>query len=137
MEHSRSAVLSYDKDSSALLSAVLVQGRYERPQCSTELGVAKLSTYRPRVLMVDFDHIHSDEFESIRQVRFVLPDCAIAVISSNLNHSWARRCHMAGVNGVMPAGQAIGRLVAGLHHAVDTGCFTDAAFASERNGRSD
>jgi DNA-binding NarL/FixJ family response regulator len=137
MEQDRSAVLSYNTDVATLFTDVLVQSGYERPQCSAELGVAKLGTYRPRVLMIDFDHVHGDKLESIRRIRFVLPECAIAVVSSNFSRGWARKCHMAGANGVLPAGHTVDRLVKGLHHAVNTGCFTDSAFTSAANGRSD
>jgi DNA-binding NarL/FixJ family response regulator len=129
MEHKRSAVLSYNKDVAALFTKALLQEGYQHPECSTELGVAKLGKYAPSVLMMDFDHIRSDKLESIRQVRFVLPDCAIAVVSStNLNGTWARKCHMAGANGVLPGGSTVRRLASALRSAVKTGCFTDRAF---------
>jgi DNA-binding NarL/FixJ family response regulator len=135
MEQKRSAVLSYDKGVAALFTDALLQSGYEQPECSAGLGVAKLGKHGPSVLMMDFDHIRSDKFETIRQVRFVLPECAIAVISStNLNRRWARRCHMAGANGVFPGGLPVRRLVAALKRAVETGCFTDPAFKAGKSG---
>lgn len=133
MEHKRSAVLSYDKDVAALLTQTLVQGGYEHPECSSELGVAKLGTYDPSVFMVDFDHIRSDQLESVRQVRFVLPDCSIVVVSSDLRRTWARQCHLAGATCVLPGGQSASRLLSGLKRGVNSGCFTDPAFGAGRN----
>lgn len=137
MERRRSAVLSYDQGVTAHFSAALIQGGYEPPVCSAELGVAKLGKYQPSVLMLDFDHMRSDKLESIRQVRFVLPDCSIAVVAStNLNRTWARNYHMAGANGVFPGGLPVRRLAANLKRAVDMGCFTDPAFVVDSNGQS-
>ena len=101
MELHRSAVLSSDKDATDRFSCVLVEAGYDNPRCLEDVGVAKLGIYAPCVLMVDFDHIRSDRLESIRQLRFVLPDCAIVVVSSNLQGTWARMCHMAGANAVL------------------------------------
>lgn len=133
MEHNRCAVLSCDKDVANMFSKVLLDAGYDRPQRSENLGVAKLGTYAPRVLMIDFDHFSSDKLESIRQLRFVLPDCAIAVVSSNLKRSWARQCHMAGASGVLSARSGMQRMLAGVRGAVRTGCYTDPDFAVALN----
>lgn len=130
MGQNRSAVLSCDTSAANFLSDTLLQAGYDRPQRSETLGVAKLGTYAPCLLVIDFDHIRSDKLESIRQIRFVLPDCAIAVMSSDLKRSWAKQCHMAGANGVFSSSTTMTKLVAGLRHAVQTGCYTDPAFAA-------
>jgi DNA-binding NarL/FixJ family response regulator len=130
MEHTRCAVLSEDKSVSNLLSDVLLKAGYDRAWCSQELGVAKLGSYSPRVLMVDFDHLVNDKLETIRQLRFVLPECSIAVVSSDLNRSWARQCHMAGANGVLSGSGDASRMLAGLLRAVRTGCYTDPRFVA-------
>jgi DNA-binding NarL/FixJ family response regulator len=129
MGHNRSAILSCDTSAANFLSDALFQAGYDRPQRSETLGVAKLGTYAPRLLVVDFDHIRSDKLESIRQIRFVLPDCAIVVMSSNLKRTWARQCHMAGANGVFSSTSSITKLATGLRNADRSGCYTDPAFA--------
>ena len=134
MEHNRCAVLSGDKNVANLFSDVLLMAGYDRPNRSEDLGVAKLGTYGPRVLMIDFDHLRCDKLESIRQLRFVLPDCAIAVVSSNLKRSWARQCHMAGANGVLSSQGGARALLAGLRRAVRTGCYTDPGFTATPSG---
>lgn len=134
MEHNRCAVLSCDKDVANLLSEVLLEAGYDRPHRSAEVGVTKIGTYAPRVLMIDFDHLRSDKLESVRQLRFVLPECAIAVVSSNLKRGWARQCHMAGANAVLSSGSGAHRLLAGLQSAVRSGCYTDPEFAAALSG---
>ncbi len=134
MKHNRCAILGRDKDVANRLSDVLLEAGYDRPHRSEELGVAKLGTYAPRVLIVDFDHLRSDKLESIRQLRFVLPDCAITVVSSNLKRSWAKQCHMAGANGVLSSGSSAQRMLEGLQNAVLTGCYTDPDFSATRGG---
>jgi len=134
MEHNRCAILSRDEAVADLFSKVLLGAGYDYPQCSEDVRVAKLRTYAPRVLMIDVDHIRSDKLESIRQLRFVLPECAIAVVSSNLQGGWAKQCHMAGANGVLSSGSSAQRMIAGLQSAIRTGCYTDPVFASPLNG---
>ncbi|HEV3155606.1 MAG TPA: hypothetical protein VGZ02_17505 [Candidatus Baltobacteraceae bacterium] len=134
MQHNRCAVLSCDKDVANLFSKLLLEAGYDCPQRSQDVRVTKLRTYDPRVLVIDFDHFRSDKLESIRQLRFVLPDCAIAVVSSNLKRSWARQCHMAGANGVLSSGSGEQRMLAGLRSAVGTGCYTDPDFAPMLGG---
>ncbi len=134
MEHNRSAIVSCDRTAGNLLSLMLLQSGYSHPRRSEELGVANLRTYGPRVVVVDFDHLRSDKLESIRQLRFVLPDCAIAVVSSNLTRGWARQCHMAGANGVLSSSsRGTHRMRTGLRRAVQTGCYTDPDFAATSN----
>ena len=125
----RSAVLSADDHVADLLSDILVEAGYDRPQRSDSLGVAKMGTYAPLVLIIDFDHLQSDKFESLRQLRFVLPDCAIAVVSSELKHASAKRCHLAGASGVISSRNGAVKMLDGLRHSVRTGCYTDPDFA--------
>ena len=134
MEHNRCAVLSRDEDVADLFSKVLLEAGYDDPERSDDVRIAKLRTYLPRVLMIDVDHIRNDKLESIRQIRFVLPECAIAVVSSNLQPSWAKQCHMAGANGVLASGSSAHRMIAGLRSAIKTGCYTDPDFAAALNG---
>lgn len=134
MGHNRSAILCCDTSAADFLSEALLRAGYDRPQRSEDLGVAKLGTYAPILLVIDFDHLRSDKLESIRQIRFVLPDCAIAVMSSNLQRSWARQCHMAGANGVFSSSSTMAKLATGLRRADRSGCYTDPAFAVRSSG---
>ncbi|MHB8147659.1 MAG: response regulator [Vulcanimicrobiaceae bacterium] len=133
MEHNRCAVLSYDKTVADLCSDVLLQAGYDRPQHSEDLGVAALGAYAPSVLIIDFDHMRSDKLESVRQLRFVLPNCAIAILSSDLKGVWARRCHMAGADGVLSSSAGTHRMLVGLRIAIRTGCYTDPDFVAVPN----
>lgn len=133
MGHQRSVILSRDTSAATFISDALLQAGYDRPQRSETLGVAKLGTYAPCLPVIDFDHIRSDKLESVRQIRFVLPDCAIAVVSSNLKRSWAKQCHLAGANGVFSSFSTMMTLVSGLRRAAQTGCYTDPAFAAASN----
>jgi len=128
MKHTKSAVLSSDEESTHSLTEVLLGAGYDHPQHSHDLAVAKLRTYAPNVLVVDFDHFKSDKLESIRQLRFVLPECSIIVVSSNLKITWAKQCHMAGANGVLSTQSSARHMVGGLGFAVKSGCYTDPAF---------
>jgi DNA-binding NarL/FixJ family response regulator len=131
VEHPKSAILSFDNDVAKLLADVLLDAGYPKPERSEDLGVARLGSYSPEVLMIDCDHLRSDKLESIRQLRFVLPNCSIAVVSSNLKRKWAKRCHMAGANVVLYSGDGRAKLAAGLKRGVDSGCYTDPGFARE------
>ncbi len=134
MEYKKSAVLGYDKHVARLCIEALLEVGYDRAEWSADLSVAELGKHDPKVLIIDSDHMRSDKLESIRQVRFVLPDCLIAVVSSDLSRAWARKCHMAGSNGVFPSGQSASRTAAGLRRADVTGCFTDPAFTPPEIG---
>jgi len=129
MEHNRCAVLSFDPKVAKQLGKVLVEAGYDRPQQSQDVSIASIRTYAPRIVMMDFDHLRSDKLESLRQLRFVLPNCAIAVVSSDLQHGWAKQCHLAGASAVLAGGSSIRRMVAGVRSADSTGCFTDPDFS--------
>lgn len=134
MAHKRCAVLGCDKSVAGHLGEVLIEAGYDRPQYSEDVRVARMGRYSPRVLLIDFDHLRSDKLESTRQLRFVLPNCAIAVVSSNSQHDWARQCHMAGANGVLSSGSSVQQMVVGVRIADSTGCYTDPAFVPMQNG---
>ncbi|TAM84969.1 response regulator transcription factor [bacterium] len=110
------------------MSALLLQGGYDRPQRSQDVQVTELSTYAPNVLLIDFDHLSIDPIESLRQLRFVLPDCTIAVLSSTLKRRWAAECHLAGASCLLAKNSSRARMLAGIRHAVRSGCYTDSGF---------
>jgi hypothetical protein len=49
------------------------------PPVEAELDVRVLGTLRPDLLIADVDHLATDPLEMLRQLRFVLPACVIAV----------------------------------------------------------
>jgi len=130
MNHKRSAIISRDETVARLFGEVLLRAGYDAPRRSEDLRVAMLGTYAPCVIMIDCDHLLGDSLESIRQLRFVLPDCSIAIASSDLTGTWARECHMAGASGVLSIRGNTTKMVAGLRRAIKTGCYTDPDFAT-------
>src|SRR5579862_8955098 len=130
MDQLRSAIVGYNREVADVFSEALVQGGYAVPQRSENIHVTALGTYNPSVVMIDFDHLHQDKLEATRQLRFVLPNCAIAIVSSVLQRSWARQCHMAGASAVLDSAQSASELLAGLREADASGCFTGRTFTS-------
>ena len=129
MGHNRCAILGRNDEVANLLSDILQRAGFDSPRRSEHLQVAKLAAYAPEALMIDFDHFSNEKLESVRQIRFVLPECAIAVVSSNLTSKWAAQCHMAGANGVLSRTAGSERMLGGLQSAVLTGCYTDPDFS--------
>jgi DNA-binding NarL/FixJ family response regulator len=131
MQRRKSAVLSYDGRIAESLSYVLIRCGFDWPHIWREINVSQIGAHAPDVLMIDFDHLRSDCLESVRQLRFVLPECTITVLSSTFETTWARRCHVAGACGVLPSGGSESRLLVGVQQALLTGSFTDAQFMGQ------
>jgi DNA-binding NarL/FixJ family response regulator len=89
------------------------------------LNVTELGRLAPDVLVCDVDGFDIDQLEFLRQLRFVLPDCLIAIYTGNETRSWVRAAHSAGVNCVLAKGSDAQRLSIGLREALSTGCYTD------------
>ena len=66
----------------------------------------------------------------LRQLRFVLPGCLIAVYTGRLQNSWALSCHLAGASAVILKDSKIDRLTSGLRVMLNSGCYTDPRFAA-------
>jgi DNA-binding NarL/FixJ family response regulator len=113
-----------------LFKEILARSGFDGPQNFERLAVAKIAEHTPRVILVDFDHLQSDQLECLRQLRFVLPDCTIVVVSSDLKEAWAARCHRAGATAVL-SGSDVPRMAAALNHALQSGCYTDPSFVVE------
>jgi DNA-binding NarL/FixJ family response regulator len=128
MPNTKSAIVAHEDVTAEFMSGLLVQAGYDRPHHSQDVSVAELGTYAPNLLLIDFAHLSNDPIESIRQLRFVLPECTIAVISSTLLRSWAARCHMAGANCLLATNSKRERMLAGIRYAVKNGCFTGPGF---------
>jgi DNA-binding NarL/FixJ family response regulator len=110
------------------LSAALTAVGYPIPKIVNGVRVTELGLVKPRVLVIDLDSLDGDRFELIRQLRFVLPDCNIAVFTANLAREWATKCHLSGANCLLAKTSDASRIAAGLKQARDFGCFTDPAF---------
>jgi DNA-binding NarL/FixJ family response regulator len=125
VDQGRTAVVGADDRVAEFLSGMLVRAGFDAPQRSNAVRVAAIGAHAPDVLMIDFDHLRNDRLESLRQLRFVLPECTIVVLTSTLQVTWAKKCHLAGANGVLAAAGSEPELLEGLQHAMLTGCYTD------------
>jgi DNA-binding NarL/FixJ family response regulator len=94
------------------------------------LVVPELGKLSPDVLVADIDRVQVDALEMLRQLRFVLPNCAIVVYTSLMESSWGRACHLAGANGVLSKDSDASQLADGLRRTIRVGCFTDPRFAA-------
>lgn len=94
------------------------------------LEVAELRRLAPDLLVCDVDGIAVDPLEFLRQVRFVLPECLIAVYTGVMKRSWGAACHFAGANCLLSKDSSIAELASGIRDATSTGCYTDPRFAA-------
>src|ERR1700677_228466 len=85
------------------------------------LNVAELGRLVPDVLVCDLDDLDVDPLELLRQIRFVLPDCLIAVYTGVVEREWGRACHLAGANCLLAKGSSARRLSEGLRNALSSG----------------
>ncbi len=125
-----SASLTSDRSTELLFKEILTRGGFAGPQNFERLAVAKIAHHAPRAILVDFDHLETDRLECVRQIRFVLPQCTIAVVSSDLQGAWAAQCHLAGATGVLSRSD-VAHMLAGLRQAVRSGCYTDRSFTAQ------
>jgi DNA-binding NarL/FixJ family response regulator len=95
----------------------------------TRLNVAELRRAAPDLLVCDLDSVDVDALEMLRQMRFVLPDCTIAVFTGIMKRSWGAACHLAGANCLLAKESSERRLTAGVRAAIRSGCYTDPRFA--------
>jgi len=94
------------------------------------IDVRSLSRLQPDLLLVDLDDLIVDRLETLRQLRFVLPNCVIAVISADESRSWALGAHIAGANAMLSTHASDAAIAAGVKNAVMSGCFTDPRFVA-------
>jgi DNA-binding NarL/FixJ family response regulator len=117
-----------DAVGSAILGAVLRGAGEHRRPIFASLSVRQLGRIGPDVLICDLDALDSDKLECLRQIRFVLPACPIAVYSGDAHRSWALACHLAGATGMLSKASSETDLSAGLRVALASGCYTDPHF---------
>lgn len=111
-----------------MLSVVLGQVGAPAPRTSARLNVSELGKLAPGLIVCDVDGLDVDPLEIVRQLRFVLPDCIIAVYTELGTRSWAIAWHLAGANCLLSKDSTRAELSSGLRGALRTGCFTDPRF---------
>jgi DNA-binding NarL/FixJ family response regulator len=113
-----------------MFSAVFEQAGEQRLAILAQLDVSELGKIAPGVLICDVDDYESDSLELLRQIRFVLPSCVIAVFTGVLTSAWGRACHLAGANCLLAKASTERQLSQGLLDALRSGCYTDPRFAA-------
>jgi DNA-binding NarL/FixJ family response regulator len=94
------------------------------------LDVTELGHLAPDLLVCDVDKSEVDALELLRQMRFVLPDCLIAVYTGLTKRTWGVACHLAGVNCILSKDADEAALARGVRSALRSGCYTDPRFAA-------
>jgi DNA-binding NarL/FixJ family response regulator len=94
------------------------------------LDVTALGAVAPDVLVCDVDRMNVDPLEFLRRLRFVLPDCLLAVYTGTVKGSWSLACHLAGANCLLSKDAPEAELSEGLRDALASGCYTDPRFAA-------
>jgi CheY-like chemotaxis protein len=107
------------------LTAALTKARSPKPIAIGRVNVAELGALRPSLLICDIDSVAFDPLETLRQLRFVLPDCIIIVYTSETKRAWGIACHSAGANGILATTSSVDDLAAGIRSTMRSGCFTD------------
>jgi DNA-binding NarL/FixJ family response regulator len=95
----------------------------------SRLDVVDIAKIAPNILIADVDELDVDPLEMLRRLRFVLPECVIVVYTSGRKLSWARSCHLTGVNCLLSKGSSEAQLTTGLRRAMLSGCYTDPLLA--------
>ncbi len=113
-----------------ILEAAVRAAGESGPAYSARLDIAELHQASPGLLIVDVDELQTDPLEMLRQLRFVLPACVIAVYTSVNEPRWCRDCHLAGATAVLSSASTAPELAYGLRSAIRRGCFTDPHLAA-------
>jgi DNA-binding NarL/FixJ family response regulator len=128
------ALAGVDEALVPMFSAVF-QAAGELPDTTVaRLHVSELGRLVPDVLVCDLDtsvnSTEKDSLELLRQIRFVLPECLIAVYTGVTKRTWGLACHLAGANCLLSKASSELQLSEGLRAAVESGCYTDPHFAA-------
>ena len=111
-----------------MFSSVLARDGISAPPSVVALDVSKLRTAAPDLLVCDLDGLAADPFELLRRIRFVLPECVIAVYTNDVEREWSLSCHLAGANCVLSKIRKP-KLTKGLRHVMRSGCYTSPSQA--------
>jgi DNA-binding NarL/FixJ family response regulator len=113
----------------ALSAAVAHVARANAPApILSRIDVVELAHLAPDLLVADVDRLDVDPLEMLRRLRFVLPNCIIAIYTSAVDASWSKACHLAGANCLLSKDSNDSELMTGLQSAIRIGCFTDPRF---------
>ena len=124
------ALAGIDNDKVAMFGLVLGKAGAPPGNVVASLNVPELGKLSPDLIVCDIDGLSVDPLEMVRQLRFVLPECTIAVYTGLLDRTWAVACHLAGANCLLSKDSNKAELSRGLRGALDNGCFTDPRFAA-------
>jgi DNA-binding NarL/FixJ family response regulator len=113
-----------------LRAAVRKAGAPPLDSAVAPLDVTNLGRLRPAFMVCDIDRSATDGLEMLRQLRFVLPECVIAIYTGVGTAAWALACHVAGANCLLSKVSTKAQLSEGMSEALKVGCFTDPRFAS-------
>jgi DNA-binding NarL/FixJ family response regulator len=113
-----------------LLTAALRRAGEPALSIVSHVNVAEMHRLAPSLVVADLDGLEVDALETLRQLRFVLPDCILAVYTAVTKGSWGRACHLAGANCLLSKESTELQLAAGLRSAIRGGCFTDPRFVA-------
>jgi DNA-binding NarL/FixJ family response regulator len=126
-----SCLAGIDKGAVATLSSALRKaGAPPLGNADARLNVTDLGQLGPTFIVCDIDGLAVDALEVLRQLRFVLPGCIIAIYTGVSTAAWALACHLAGANCLLSKLATKAELTEGIGEALKTGCFTDPRFAA-------
>jgi DNA-binding NarL/FixJ family response regulator len=116
-------------DKVAMFGSVLRQAG--RPALATISGldVTELGKLHPTLVICDVDGLQIDPLETLRRLRFALPECTIVVYTGLLERTWGIACHLAGANCVLSKESSGTELSSRLRGAMRNGCYTDPRLA--------
>jgi DNA-binding NarL/FixJ family response regulator len=117
-------------DKVALISAALKDAGAPALATVARLNVTELGRLAPGLLVCDIDGLATDQFELLRQLRFVMPDCVVAVYTDEMRLGWVVSCHLAGANAVLSKHSTETQLSSGLRGVQVRGCYTDPRFVA-------
>ena len=110
----RCCLAGIERDKLPVLGAALKAAGEKGRTSKAGLDVREIARLHPDLLIADIDHLDVDGLELVRQIRFVLPSCVIAIYSENLHKAWALECHLAGANCILSKDSSVAELSAGL-----------------------
>ena len=100
------------------------------PIIQARMNVPDLAHLAPGFMICDIDRLVVAPLEVLRQIRFVLPDCIIAVCTSLSERTWILACHVAGANCVLSQRSTDMETSFGIRTVLKFGCFTDPYFTA-------
>jgi DNA-binding NarL/FixJ family response regulator len=125
-----SCLAGIDERQVAQFHEILVAAGAPGEVTEARLNVAELGKLEPNVLICDVDAVDVDKLETLRRLRFVLPQCVIVLYTASSDRRWAVACHLAGANGILCKASTDAQLVRGVRGTIGNGCFTDPRFAA-------